>query len=272
MKLLRYKSTKSKGELVSLEDYVDRVKDDQNSIYYITCASAKACESTPVLEKFLQKGYEVLLFDEPIDEYVAQSLQEYEGLECVNVLRENAKLPESKGFEKLAASEDMTSLKAWFEKVLGDDISSAVVSNKLATSPAGCSASTYGYTGNMERIMKAQAMNTGTSMMGMSAKSVFEFNPYHPIVKELNERRKADEKDEQAVEMAKLLLDSAMLSSGYSMKEPDAFAKRIHKLVSLGLDLDPEAEITATEPEEEEDEEEEAEAAGEEAEDVEELD
>jgi heat shock protein beta len=203
--------------------------------------------------------------DEPVDEYTAPAIQEVDGMEPLNIMRENAKIPESPGFQALAASEDMKGLKEWFETTFDGQISKATVSNKLVTSPAGCSVSQYGYTGNMQRITKAQAMQSGEAAfdVGMMGKTTFEFNPYHPIVKEINTRRKADADDAQAKTMALLLLDSAKIASGYDITEADAFAKRIHNLVSLSLNIDPTAAVAKEheeveeEPSEEEDEEEE---------------
>lgn len=243
IKLLRYKSSKSNGAWTSFEEYVDRMKESQDKIYYLTCESLAACEANPVAEKFKARDIELLYMDEPVDEYVAPQITEFDGLDPVNALRESATLPETKAFTQLSKSEDFTELLAFFKEVLGNKASRVIVSNKLTSSPAACSAPEYGWTGNMERIMRAQALQQQRDVDSQLSQKVFEINPYHPIIQEINSRRKANAKDETLVDLVNILFESASVVSGYSMAEPETFAKRIYKVISIGLEVDPEAKV-----------------------------
>jgi len=245
IKLLRYKSSKSKGAFTSFEEYVDRMKEGQDKIFYLTCESIAACEANPIAEKFKARDIELLYMDEPIDEYASQQINEFDGLDPVNALRESATLTETKSFTKLSKSEEFTDLIAFFKKVLGTKVSKVIVSNKLTTSPAVCSAPEYGWTGNMERIMRAQALQQARDLDAQLSQKVFEFNPYHPIIQEINNRRKGNAEDENLVDLVNILFESASVVSGYSMAEPETFAKTIHKVISLGLEVDPEAKVAA---------------------------
>jgi len=245
IKLLRYKSSKSNGAWTSFEEYVDRMKENQDKIYYLTCESIAACEANPIAEKFKARDIELLYMDEPIDEYASQQINEVDGLDPVNAMRESATLTETKSFSKLSKSEDNTDLIAFFKKVLGSKVSKVLVSNKLTNSPAVCSAPEYGWTGNMERIMRAQALQQQRDLDAQMSQKVFEFNPYHPIIQEINNRRKENAEDENLVDLVNILFESASVVSGYTMAEPETFAKRIHKVISLGLDVDPEAKVAA---------------------------
>jgi molecular chaperone HtpG len=244
VKLLRFKSSKSDGAWTSFEEYVDRMKENQDKIYYLTCESLAACESNPIMEKFKARDLEVLYMDDPIDEYASQQINEFDGIDPVNAMRESATLSESKEFSKLSKSEDSSELVTFFKKVLGSRVSKVLVSNKLTTSPAACTAPEYGWTGNMERIMRAQALQQQKDIDAQLAQKVFEFNPYHPIIQEINKRRRENADDETLVDLVHILFESASVVSGYSMAEPEVFAKRIHKVVSLGLDVDPEAKVS----------------------------
>jgi len=244
LKLLRFKSSKSNGEWTSFEEYVDRMKENQDKIYYLTCESVAACEANPIMEKFRSRGLEVLYMDDPLDEYSTQHINEIDGVDPVNAMRESATLTESKSFSKLSRSDDMTELVAFFKKALGSKVSKVLVSNKLTSSPCVCSAPEYGWTGNMERIMRAQALQHQKEVDAQLAQKVFEFNPYHPIIQEINKRRRDNSDDETLLDLVNILFESASVVSGYSMAEPETFAKRIHKVVSIGLDVDPEAKVT----------------------------
>jgi len=246
IKLLRFKSSKSQGKWTSFEEYVDRMKENQDKIYYLTCETFAGCESNPIMEKFNARGLEVLYMDEALDEYTSQQISEFDGIDPVNAMRESATLTETKSFSKLTRSDDTTELVAFFKKILGSKVSKVLVSNKLTSSPAVCTAPEYGWTGNMERIMRAQAMQQQKDIDSQLAQKVFEFNIYHPVIQEINKRRKENPDDETLADFVNILFESASVVSGYSMAEPEVFAKRIHKVVSLGLDVDPEAKVTAS--------------------------
>lgn len=245
VKLLRFQSSTSEGKLTSFESYIDRMKESQDKIYFLTCEDLAACESNPIMEKFKARGLEVLYMDQPIDEYCSQQIPEVDGIDPVNILRESATLPETKDFQQTSRSEENTALISFFKSVLGDRVTKVIVSNKLTTSPAACTTPEYGWTGNMERIMRAQALSQARDTESQKAEKVFEFNPYHPIIRELSKRRQLNPDDESLVDLVHILYESAATMSGYSMAEPEAFAKRIHRVISLGLDVDPDAKVEA---------------------------
>jgi len=250
-KLLRYNTSTQGEEQVSLEDYVSRMKEGQPGIYYITGESRKSVEKSPFLEKLKKKGYEVLFMTDPIDEYAVQQLKEFEGKKLLCATKENVALgttdEEKAAFEK--AKEAVTPLLTIIKDTLGDKIEKVVVSARLESSPTCLVTGEYGWTANMERIMKAQALRDSSMGSFMGAKKTLEINPTHPIVVKLLEFKDVKERSSLVKEMVWLLYETAALASGFALDEPAQFAGRIHKMMSLGLELG----ASATEEDEDED-------------------
>jgi len=239
-KLLRYHSTKSGEEMTSLDDYVGRMDDKQPGIYYITGESKRSVETSPFLERLKKKGYEVLYMVDPIDEYAVQQLKEYDGKKLLSATKEGLDIEddedEKKAFEEAKAkSEGLCKL---MKEVLDDKVEKVVVSNRLADSPCCLVTGEYGWSANMERIMKAQALRDSTQSAYMTSKKTMEINPTNSIINALREKADADQSDKTVRDLIWLLYDTSLLTSGFSLDEPATFSSRIHRLVKLGLSLD----------------------------------
>jgi molecular chaperone HtpG len=207
----------------------------QKDIYYITGESITSVKNAPFLEALKQKGYEVLYLVEAIDEYITHQIKDYDGKKLVCITKGELNLDESdeekQQFEELSKkTEDLCKL---MKTTLGDKIEKAVCSNRIVESPCCLVSAEYGYSANMERIMKAQALGSGPNQMFMSSKKTLEINPKNSIIKSLVTN--TDEKITR--DFIWLLYESALLTSGFSLEDPVQFANRIHGIVEIGLNV-----------------------------------
>jgi len=239
---LRYYTSASGDELCSLGDYVSRMKENQKDIYYITGESKEVVAASAFVERLKKRGLEVVYMTEPIDEYVVQQLKEFDGKNLVSVTKEGLELPEDEEEKKKreADKEKFEPLCKVMKDILDKKVEKVVVSSRLVSSPCCIVTSQYGWTANMERIMKAQALRDTSTMGYMAAKKHLEINPDHSIVENLRQRAEADKNDKSVKDLVLLLFETALLSSGFSLEDPAVHAKRIHRMIKLGLGIDEE--------------------------------
>ncbi|KAI3418744.1 heat shock protein 90 [Globodera pallida] len=247
---LRYHTSASGEETCGLKDYVSRMKENQTCIYYITGESKDVVQNSSFVERVKKRGFEVIYMVDPIDEYCVQQLKEFDGKKLVSVTKEGLELPESEE-EKKKFEED----KVKFEKlckvvkdILDKKVQKVSVSNRLVSSPCCIVTGEYGWTANMERIMKAQALRDSSTMGYMASKKNMEINPDHSIIKSLRERVESDQDDKTAKDLVVLLYETSLLTSGFSLEDPQQHASRIYRMVKLGLDITDEEEPTEEQP------------------------
>lgn len=247
--LLRYHTSASGDEMCSLKDYVGRMKENQKQIYYITGESKEQVANSAFVERVKKRGFEVVYMTEPIDEYVVQQLKEFDGKQLVSVTKEGLELPEDEA-EKKKHEEDKTkfeSLCKTMKDILDKRVEKVVVSNRLVDSPCCIVTSQYGWTANMERIMKAQALRDSSTMGYMAAKKHLEINPDHPIMENLRQKAEVDKHDKSVKDLVLLLFETALMSSGFGLEDPQVHATRIYRMIKLGLGLEDDDEMVIEE-------------------------
>ncbi|KAF8820679.1 heat shock protein HSP90 [Cardiosporidium cionae] len=249
--LLRFHTSKSGDEMIGLKEYVDRMKENQKEIYYVTGESRTAVASSPFLEVLRKKGYEAVFMVDAIDEYAVQQLKEYDGKKLKSLTKEGLDIGDEDDKTKLEE------VKAQFEPlcklikdVLHDKVEKVIVGTRILDSPCVLVTPEFGWSANMERIMKAQALRDSSMTMYMFSKKIMEINPNNSIMIALKDKSDADKSDKTVKDLIWLLYDTSLLSSGFSLDEPTEFSSRIHRMIKLGLSIgDDDADIDLNEDE-----------------------
>jgi len=237
---LRYYSTKSGDKMVSLKQYVEGMKENQKLIYYITGECKSAVENSPFLEALKKRDLEVIYLTDPIDEYAIQQIKDYDGKTLACATKEGLDLGHTEE-EKKAAEEEKASYEGLCKKVkdiLGSKVEKVVISDRMVESPCSLVTGEYGWSANMERIQRAQALRENSMSKYMMAKKTMELNPNHSIIKALKAKFTEDESDKSSKDLVMLLFETSLLTSGFTLDDPSSFSGRIHKLIRLGLSID----------------------------------
>jgi heat shock protein beta len=257
-KLLRFYTANNPETLVSLEEYVEKMKKSQKEIYYLGGETKSSILQSPLLERLTKRGHDVLLLSEPVDEYMVGTLGKYDGkFSLTDISKEGLKLDGEDEEKQKNLKEEFSPLCDYLKEALSEKVSKVEISTKLTKSPCAIVTSSYGYSANMERILKAQALRDKRYMGAAGGKRVLEINPRHPTIRKLLEQVKNDETGEATKDIANVLYDSAVLNSGYGLEKPQDLTNRLLKLVSSNLQIDPNEEVEEEVFEEEEPEEEE---------------
>merc|ERR1711959_342775 len=244
-KLLRFQTSKTGDNWTSLEKYISRMKKGQKHIYYLSGENKEQVEKSPFPERLRKKDLEVLYYVDPIDEYAMPQLTEFKGFQFMGANKENLKLDDDDTEEKKMKkmTEMHKRLTDWMKETLGTKGEKAVVSNRLLEPPAIIVSSQYGWSTNMERIMKAQTMGNNDRSQQMTSQKTLEINPSHPIIRELKSRVESDGSDQEAKDIAHTLCDVALVGTGLTPADPADFASRVQVLMRLGLGVSKDAPI-----------------------------
>ena len=246
--LLRFHSSKSGEDRTSLDDYVTRMKEDQKTIYYIIGENMAQVKSSPFTEKLRKKGYEVLYMVDAIDEYMMQRLREYKDKKMVCVTKEGALLDDETEEEKKAREESFKETCEKMKEIIngtGEKVENVRVSGRITDTPAVLVTSEYGWSANMERIMKAQALQSNQMAGYMSSKKILEINGDHKLVRAIQKRLADPEESQKAStrDLINILYETAVINSGFTMEDPTVFVRRVHRLLEVGLNVDDEGEV-----------------------------
>jgi len=243
--LLRYPSTKSGADMTSLKEYINRMKDKQEVIYYITGENKTTLQNSPFLETLKKRDLEVLFMCDAIDEHAIQQLKEYEGKKLMDVSKEGLDLSLNEDEKKKVEEEKKTfeALCKKMKEILGESVEEVMVGERMVNSPASLVTTEYGWSANMQRIMKAQVLRDSQMSSFMMGKKKMEVNAGHPIMVELKKKFLENENDRTIKDLVWLIYDTAALTSGFSLQDPVTFASRIHKMIKLGLSIEDDVEV-----------------------------
>eukprot|EP00262_Sarcandra_glabra_P011624 TRINITY_DN282_c0_g3_i1.p1 TRINITY_DN282_c0_g3~~TRINITY_DN282_c0_g3_i1.p1 ORF type:complete len:634 (+),score=167.63 TRINITY_DN282_c0_g3_i1:296-2197(+) len=233
--LLRFYSSKSEEEVISLDEYVENMGENQKAIYYLATDSLKSAKTAPFLEKLVQKDIEVLYLVEPIDEVAIQNLQTYKEKKFVDISKEDLELGDEDEVKERETKQEYNLLCDWIKQQLGDKVAKVQVSKRLSSSPCVLVSGKFGWSANMERLMKAQTLGDTSSLEFMRGRRILEINPDHPIIKDLDAACKNAPESTEAQRAVDLLYDTALISSGFSPDSPAELGNKIYEMMAIAL-------------------------------------
>ncbi|KAJ1410879.1 Ribosomal protein S5 domain 2-type fold [Sesbania bispinosa] len=233
--LLRFFSSQSDEELISLDEYVENMKPDQKDIYYIAADSVTSARNTPFLEKLMEKDLEVLFLVDPIDEVAIQNLKSYKEKNFVDISKEDLDLGDKNEEKEKEMKQEFGKTCDWIKKRLGDKVASVQISTRLSSSPCVLVSGKFGWSANMERLMKSQTMGDPSSLEFMRSRRVFEINLDHPIIRNLDAAYKTNPDDQDALRAIDLLYDAALVSSGFTPDNPAQLGGKIYEMMGMAL-------------------------------------
>merc|ERR1712222_81954 len=260
-KLLRFTTTKSEEKDISLDKYLDRMQESQESIYYMSGDNMEVMKKAPALQVFKKKDIEVLMLSDHLDEPCIQKLADYEGKKFVSIQKADVKLDETeeekKRFTKL--NDMYKPLTDWWKEKLTDltekgamkdagvKVEKVEISKRLTESPVVVVTSQFGYSAQQEKSMKAQAFQNKDQLSMMAGRKTLEINPNHPVISDLLTKVKGDKNDAAALDTAQVLFQTALIESGYEISDPSALVNRVYRLMSKELNIDPDAPLAEVE-------------------------
>lgn len=233
--LLRFFSSQSNNELISLDEYVENMKPEQKDIYFIAADSMSSAINAPFLERLTEKDYEVLLLVDPMDELAIQNLSSYKDKKFVDISKEDLDLGDNNEEREKEIKQEFSQACDWIKNRLGDKVARVDISNRLRSSPCVLVAAKFGWSANMERLMRAQSMGDTASLDFMRSRKVFEINPEHEIIKALNVACRNNPDDPEALKALDVLFETAMISSGFSPDNPAELSGKIYEMMTSAI-------------------------------------
>jgi len=235
-RFVRFFSSKSGDNQTSLDEYITRMKEGQDKIYFVTGEGKRAAEIAPAMEKMRQKDFEVLYMVDPLDEICSQSIVDFDGKKLVDINKAGLDLGmnEDEKKEKEEQLKDFEEVATWLKKKLGERVQKVQLSERLVDSPATLVQGEWGMSPMMQRYMKSQTTSSASGdafAMGSRNQAILEINPDHNVIKALKSAMETAPETKDTQDMVMMIFETASLLGGYTIEDPGEFAKRVTKLM-----------------------------------------
>eukprot|EP00933_Yihiella_yeosuensis_P076607 TRINITY_DN8645_c0_g4_i1.p1 TRINITY_DN8645_c0_g4~~TRINITY_DN8645_c0_g4_i1.p1 ORF type:complete len:761 (+),score=216.80 TRINITY_DN8645_c0_g4_i1:71-2353(+) len=235
-RFVRFFSSKSKDNMTSLDEYISRMQEGQDKIYFVTGEGKRAAEISPAMEKMRQKGFEVLYMIDPLDEICSQSIVDYTGFKLTDINKAGLDLTKDEDEKKKLEDtvKEFEGVATWLKKQLGERVQKVQVSDRLVDSPATLVQGEWGMSPMMQRYMKSQTTSSASGdafAIGSRNQAILEINPDHNVIKNLKDAMTNDPDSPATEDMVMMVYETAALIGGYTIEDPGEFAKRVTKLM-----------------------------------------